>query len=75
MIRLGSIIAWLMVIFAGLRIGIGYYIAFTTTTLEEAEALSRRYLATPDTVGAINQGFYVLVAGVVIGLLVRIARR
>ena len=75
MLRLGSIIAWLMVIGGACRIGIGFYIAFTTTTLAEAEALGRRYLASPDVGGAINEGFYALIIGVVIGLLVKIARR
>ncbi|CUH41572.1 hypothetical protein RUM4293_00446 [Ruegeria atlantica] len=75
MIRLGSIIAWIAVILGSIRMGMGWYVASQFPGTEENLAASKRYLATANSGDAIDQGTIILIAGVVIGLLVRIAKR
>lgn len=74
MIRFGSIIAWTLIILGGLRAVLALVLALGVSDADNA-MVSARYLATANTGEAIDQGLKMLVAGIVIGLLVRIARK
>lgn len=52
----------------------GFFVAFTFDTHESMVAASKRYLATANSGEAINQGMWMLAAGVVFGLLAKIAK-
>lgn len=74
MTKLGSIIAWLLVGFGTLRAATGLYVAVNFEG--EANAIAaQRYLATPNSGDAIDQGLMLVFIGVVLGLLVKIAKR
>ena len=73
MIRLGSIIAWVLTVLGLLRISLGLAVAFGTTA-ESNSVFAERYLAAANTGEAINEGMVMLGIGVVIGLLATIAR-
>ncbi|WP_171239700.1 hypothetical protein [Ruegeria sp. HKCCA5491] len=75
MIRLASVVAWLAVLLGCLRIAMGLFVASQFPGAEENLAASKRYLATTNSGDAIDQGIVILVVGVVIGFLVRIAKR
>ncbi|WP_170482592.1 hypothetical protein [Ruegeria arenilitoris] len=75
MIRLGSIIAWVAVIFGFLIIGTGFFVALQFPGVKENLAASARYLATTNSGDAIDQGIIVLIVGFVIGIFVKIAKR
>ncbi len=74
MLKLGLILAWILVFFGGLRTAMGFYVAFAFTAEQNAFA-SGRYLGTINSGEAINQGMVMLVVGVAVGLLVKIAQR
>lgn len=73
MIRLGSIIAWTLLLLGGIRAVLALVLALGVSDADNA-MVSARYLATANTGEAIDQGLKMLVVGVVIGLLVRIAK-
>ncbi|SLN27765.1 hypothetical protein ROA7450_01130 [Roseovarius albus] len=73
MIRVGSIIAWLLLAFGTLKIAMGFYVAIKFSG-EENAFYAQRYLAAPNSGEAINEGMIVFVVGLVIGLLVKMAK-
>ena len=70
-IRLGSFVAWALVVLGSIRVLFGLLIAFGTSAADKAVA-ERNILGSATSGEAIDQGLIALVAGVVIGLLVRI---
>ena len=74
MIILGSLIAWVLISIGALRVAMGFYVAFSF--IDNANvAASARYLGTTNSGEAINEGMVMFIAGVVIGLLVKIAKK
>lgn len=69
-IKAGSIIAWLLVVAGLMRVVMGFIIASSDNYV----AATKRYLGSGTTGEAIDKGFMWLVVGVVIGLLVQIAK-
>ena len=73
MLKLGSIIAWLLIVCGVVRTAMGFFVAFSFSADGNAAAATR-YLAASNSGEAINEGMVVFVVGIVIGLLVRIAK-
>lgn len=74
MIRLGSIIAWGLIIFGVMRTAMGFIVAFSSSA-EGNAAMSALYLGTANSGDAIDRGMITIIIGVVIGLLVEIAKK
>lgn len=74
MVRFGSIIAWLLIGLGALRAAMGYFVAIYFVDDGDMVLAARRYLGTSPA-DAQDSGFLVLIAGVVLGLLVKIAKR
>lgn len=74
-IRIGKIIAWLLIIFGILKLATGFHVAFSFDDPDEMIAASKRYLGTNNSGEAINGGLKYLVYGMIMGLLVKIADR
>jgi ABC-type Mn2+/Zn2+ transport system permease subunit len=72
--RAGSVIAWIAVVFGAVRVLMGFAIAFMFD-LEQNAAASRRYLATANSGEAIEDGSAMFLTGIIIGLLVQIAKQ
>jgi hypothetical protein len=75
MVRFGSIIAWLLIGLGALRAAIGYFVAIYFVDDGDMVLAAKRYLGTSSPADAQDSGFLVLIAGVVLGLLVKIAKR
>lgn len=73
-IKTGKIIAWLLVILGIIKLSLGFYVAIAFEDPSEMIAASRRYLASNNSGEAIDNGFKYLISGVVLGLLVKIAK-
>ena len=67
--KAGRVIAWLLVIVGGLRIAMGFAVAFMGD-----QALAPRYLATSTTGEAINRGMLLFLIGVSLGMVAEISR-
>ena len=74
MVRFGSIVAWLLIGLGVLRAAMGYFVAIYFVDDGDMVLAARRYLGTSPA-DAQDSGFLVLIAGVVLGLLVKIAKR
>ena len=74
MVKLGSFISWLLIGFGALRVAIGFFVAAYFVDEAAMRIAAQRYLGT-STGDAIDTGLLVLIAGVALGLLVRIAKR
>ena len=74
MIWAGTWIYRIILILGVLRLSLGFYVALAFETHEGMIAASKRYLGTSTSGEAIDQGIYMIIAGVVIGLLTRIAK-
>ena len=74
MVKLGSVISWLLIGFGALRAAMGYFVAVYFVDDGDMIIASKRYLRTSPA-DAQDQGLLVLLAGVVLGLLVKIAKR
>lgn len=72
-IRCGSLIAWALVVMGVLRTAMGFFVAFSTSDLEMPVAAAR-YLGTTNSGQAINDGMMLFAGGIVMGLLVQIAK-
>ena len=72
-IRVGAIMAWAMVIWGILRSAIGFYVA-SIEGEEQRIFAAKRYLGSSSSREAIDNGVIMIAAGVVIGLLVTIAK-
>ena len=73
MLTLGNIIAWLTMIYGGLRIGVGFFVASIDDPAARASAAAR-YLGSGTSGEAIDQGIMVFLFGLVLGILVKIGR-
>jgi hypothetical protein len=74
MVKLGSIIAWVLIFSGVSKAGLGLIGAYAVAA-EDRAYFATRYLATANTGEAIDKGLVILVVGVVIGLLVEIAKK
>ena len=75
MLKLGSIVAWLLISLGALRAAMGYFVAIYYADYGDMVIAAKRYLGTSSPADAQDSGFLVLIAGVVLGLLVKIAKR
>ena len=66
--KAGQVIAWLAVVFGGLRIALGFGLAGGNP------AAAQRYLGSATTGDAIDQGLMLVVFGIAIGILTDISR-
>mgnify|MGYP000722363704 CR=1 FL=1 len=73
-IKAGSVIAWLAVVFGGIRLALGLFVAIQFSG-EENAFFARRYLAAPNSGESINEAAMMFLAGILIGLLVQIAKK
>ena len=73
MIWIGTIVSWLLVITSGIKIGIGLLLAFGASEPDRTLA-ARTYLGSGTIGEELDQASIVLAAGLVIGLLAKIAR-
>jgi amino acid permease len=67
--KAGRVVAWLAIIFGCLRIALALFVVQSGDP-----NLVPRYLGSGTTGQAINHGFYVLIFGIVIGVLTDISR-
>lgn len=72
-IRAGSIMAWGAVILSAFKLTVGLWIALTLDK-EQMIAASKLYLGTATSGEAIDEGLIMLAAGIIVGLLVEIAK-
>jgi len=72
-IRCGAAIAWGLVLWGVLRVVTGIYLAATDAPLVQPDLL-QRYLDATTQADALNEGIMCFGAGIVLGLLVQIAR-
>ena len=72
-VKLGTIVASILVFIGALRAGIGFLVAYGSST-EQSTAIAQRYLATASTGEAIDRGLWMFLTGVVVGLLSTIAK-
>jgi hypothetical protein len=72
-LHLGSMVAWLALIFGTLRLGAGFFVA-SFDGAEARAAAAARYLGSATSGEAIDRGLAVFVFGVVLGVLVEIGR-
>ena len=73
-VKVGSVIAWLATIGGFAKMVLSYWLAYSVQTHEEMVAVSKRYLATETTGEAINESTLLFVFGILVGLLVHIAK-
>ena len=66
--------AWALVVFGSFRLIVGLVLAFSVDDTQTMIAYSKRYLATDSPGEAIDGGLMVLAAGILVGLVVRIAK-
>jgi hypothetical protein len=72
-IRCGGLMAWLLVVVGLLRAVLGVYLAFSGTPIEMAVSAARM-LGAATLTEAILGGLALFAAGIVLGLLVQIAK-
>lgn len=70
----GTFLAWAMVILGAFRVSLGLFVAIGFDG-EQMLAASRRYLGAANSGEVIDQGIITLAAGIVVGLLVEIAKK
>lgn len=74
-IKAGSFIAWVLVVLGFFKVALGLLGALTLESQESMIAFSKRYLATANVGEAIDKGCMMFAAGVVLGLIVQIAKK
>lgn len=74
-IKVGSFIAWTLVVLGFFKAALGLFGALTLESQENMIAFSKRYLATDSTGEAMDRGIMMFAAGIVLGLIVRIAKK
>ena len=72
--KIGSFLAWALVVLGALRFAMGLYVAITFESNESMVAASKRYLATANSGEAITEGILMFGVGIVIGLVAQIAK-
>ncbi|MGY4748470.1 hypothetical protein ACVNHC_01250 [Pannonibacter sp. Q-1] len=73
MLLLGRVVAWLALVLGGVKVIVGFFVASVDDPMSRAE-LAARYLGSRATGEAIDQGIYIFLFGVVLGVLVKIGR-
>ncbi|GAA6198336.1 hypothetical protein NBRC116598_37810 [Pseudophaeobacter arcticus] len=73
MVLMGKIIAWVLIVFGGLRTITGIYVATFVSDAEAYAAASAYLLGTKTSGEAIDQGLIMIGLGVAMGLLAQIA--
>ncbi len=72
-IRCGGLISWLLVLLGLLHTAAGVFVTFSTSDIEMPAAVAS-HLASVTSGDAIIEGVMVFAAGIVMGLLVQIAK-
>ena len=72
---IGTWVSRIALALGAIRLSLGFFVAFVFDTHESMIAASKRYLGTSTSGEAIDQGIKVLIVGLVIGLLVKIAKK
>lgn len=67
--------AWILVIFGAFKIVTGFFVALNFESEQQMIAASKRYLAASSSGEAIDKGFIYLAIGILVGLLVEIAKK
>ncbi len=75
LVRLGRIIAWALIIFGGVRVAMGLYVAQNFAEPAAYAAATARYLGSATSGETIDRGLMWIAAGVAFGLLARAASR
>lgn len=75
MVKLGAIVAWILVVYGVLRFSVGFYVAYFFVSDEDYVWATKRYIGTASSGEAMDQGVLVFVVGLVIGLIVKIAKK
>lgn len=75
MVLLGKLLAWALLAFGSLRVAMGFYVANAFSEQEAWEAANARYLGSSTSGEAFDQGLMFVAAGIVVGLLVRLAAK
>lgn len=73
-VKFGVAIAWFCTIWGIVKMAIGFFLAYLSETPEQIAAAAKHYLATATTGEAINEGMYMMVFGVLSGVIVQIAK-
>jgi len=73
-ILLGHLLTWCLIIFGALRASIGIYVLINFVDPVAYEAATRRYIGSGSAGDAIDKGLIYLAFGIVVGLIVRIAK-
>ena len=73
-IKLGTVLAWLCTLGGLARLALAYWVATTFESQEAMAAASRRYLAAANSGEAIDRAMYTIVFGIVLGVVVQIAK-
>ena len=71
---MGTFVAWAMVLLGLMRTFMGLYVAVNFEGAELAAA-TRRYIGSGTTGEAMDNGIMIFIAGIVLGLLVEIAKK
>lgn len=74
MIKIGAILYKLILFFGIIRVGLGAFVASYDDAAERA-FLAARYLSNNSSGAAIDQGLVLIVLGIAMGLLVKIAKK
>ena len=74
-IKAGTILAWLLFGYGVFRVTFALIIAFQFESHQSMIAASKRYLNAENTGEAIDKGLPLIAAGIVVGLLVEIAKK
>lgn len=74
-VRMGQVIAWLLIIAGVLGALMGFIVASNATDPAAFEVMQRRYLGSTSPGASMDRGFLWIIIGVALGLLARIAER
>lgn len=69
--KIGSVIAWVLLVLGAFRVTLGFLVAFGA---DDNEAASRALFAAANTGEAINEGTLAIIAGVALGILAEISK-
>ena len=74
-IKLGNIISWFLLIGGALKLLLAIFVAINAQNSLANAAMSARYLNAENSGAAIDQAVLIIVAAVILGLLVHIAKK
>lgn len=73
-VRLGTAIAWALLLLGALRLALGLFVAVGTADMEMNARASARYLGSATSGEAINEALFYIALGVTMGLLTEISK-